>query len=404
MWEQVSQEAAQWSLLIGKLDDIAILSAVLSCSKFGTTPANTAANLTILPYSKPDVSLKAIVNGGRGIITELVAKWVAAAAISPSQLLETADDLDTSEAPNTEHHTFLHYFHMLRKHFPFSMNSGVLLGQLAWEYMCEWSKNMSNFNYFVSAMACLAAIEPAHTVIKHGLCCMIWNAHLKIPLEATKKLVNKAGRLPKEKVCQQEIGLPDVLLADFLEHCTVFLDHFAGCVRHAGLSLKFEELLQEGPVALASLAVQQNPANAELLHLHKQLNQVLFVITSLNVVHSKPVQVLFDGLANQSMFAEINRTLPYQLKPADVLLDRKRTEFLCIAIGSTMDLIREDLEQVFLDDHKLWMERIGDLAMVWNLDTNELKKYQVRPGSVGWDGGIGHALSKFSILSKFQSF
>lgn len=80
----------------------------------------------------------------------------------------------------------------------------------------------------------------------------------------------------------------------------------------------------------------------------------------------------------QSFFSEINRQLQYQLPKADLLLDKKRLEFLCQAITITMDLIREDFENVFLDDHKLWMERIDDLANVWNLDINELKKHQVR--------------------------
>lgn len=380
MWEQVSQEAAQWSLLIGKLDDIAILSAVLSCVKV-IESSDVTKSLTILSYSKPEVSLKAIVNGGKGIITELVAKWITASAVDPMQLLETnnADGEASDEVPaDVEMNSFFYYFHMLRKHFPFSLNSGVLLGQLSWEYMCAWSKNMSNFNYFHSALLCLAAIKPVDTALKHGLCCMIWNAHLKIPLEATKNLVNKAGKLASEKVCQQEIGLSDGSVADLLEHCTTFLDHFVRSIQPNRLSLKFEELLQDGPIPLASLAIQQNFANIQLLNLHKQLNQVLFIITSLNISYAKPIQTLFDGLSYQSFFAEINRQLPYQLPPADLLLDKKRTAFLCQVIGSTMDLIREDYEQVFLDDHKLWMERIGDLANVWNLDVNELKKHQVK--------------------------
>ena len=43
---------------------------------------------------------------------------------------------------------------------------------------------------------------------------MVWNAHLKLSLEATKKLINKAGRLPKEKLCQQDIGLSDSYVRD----------------------------------------------------------------------------------------------------------------------------------------------------------------------------------------------
>lgn len=331
-----------------------------------------------MSYSKPEVSLMAIVIGGKGIVTELVAKWVAASGIDPLLLLEKELGIENpTEASEVEASSFFHYFNMLRDHFPFSLNSGVLLGQLAWEYMCAWSKNMSNFGYFTSALACLAAIKTADHSIKHGLCCMIWNAHLKIPLEATKKLVNKSGKLPKEKSCIQEIGLSDNLVAEFLEHCMTFVDYFTQSVKHDKVNLRFEELLQEGPVPLSLLSIQQNYANTDLLSLHQQLNQALFIVASLNFSYSKPVQVLFDGMAYQSFFCEINRQLPYDLPKSDLLLQKKRLEFLCLAITTTMDLIREDYEQIFLDDHKLWMERIGDLANVWDLDVNELKKHQV---------------------------
>lgn len=377
MWEQVSQETAQWTLLIGKLDDIAILSAVLSCAKLSESDESDS-RLTVLSYARPEVSLMAIVSGGKGIVTELVAKWIAASGVDPSHLLDLDPNDDQENViDELKPNSFLFYLHMLREHFPFSLNCGVLLGQLAWEYMCAWSKNMSNFGYFKSAVLCLATIKTPDLAIKHGLCCMIWNAHLKIPLEATKKLVNKYGKLPKEKSCIQDIGLSDNLVAELLENCVLFLDHFKQSVKHNKLNLRFEELLQEGPIPLSFLAVQQNYANVELLNLHKQLNQVLFIIASLNIAYSKPIQVLFDGMSYQSFFHEINRQLQYQLPKSDLLLDKKRLEFLSQAITITMDLIREDYENVYLDDHKLWMERIGDLANVWDLDINELKKHQV---------------------------
>lgn len=393
MWEQVSQETAQWTLLIGKLDDIAILSAVLSCTK--TVQSNDPANsLALLPYSKPEVSLMAIVSGGKGIITELVAKWIAASRIDPKQLLESiANDDPSTPQSKFEPNSFMYYFEMLREHFPFSLNSGVLLGQLSWEYMYAWSKNMANFDYFTSALACLDTIIPSDLAIKHGVCCMIWNAHLKIPLEATKKLVNEVGKLPAENHCIQGIGMPDFLVPSLLEYSSTFLDYFDQSIDHNKLNLRYEELLQEGPVPLCCIAVQQNYANPVLINLHKQLNQVLFLITSLNIDFKRPIQTLFDAMSNKSFFAEINRQLPYQLPRTDMLLDKKRSQFLCQAITSTMDLIREDYQEVFLDDHKTWMERVGDLANVWDLDVNELKKHQVilifgyrccrRPSNIG---------------------
>ncbi|XP_055540151.1 rab3 GTPase-activating protein non-catalytic subunit isoform X2 [Wyeomyia smithii] len=414
-FEEVSQEACQWTLLIGKLDDVAVLGTILAeCLKC------SQAKYTGLNYQKPSVSLKEILKGGQGIVAEMVAKWVGASGIDPEKLvIEVPDEaveneqagvqepasserkerkrlqlikqnlLQTSEyggSSDTELDPILYNLSILRRHFPFSLDSGTLLCHLAWEYICDWSKNMANMNSLQAGLACLNAIPRLQYSMKHGLCCMIWNAHLKIPLEATKKLVNKVGRLPKEKLCLQDIGISDALVPQFLESCLRFFDHFSQSIDHDKLELRFEELLQQGPIPLTLLAIQQTPAHMALLKLHHELTTVLLILTSFNVKYQKPVQQFFDATANQSFFAEINRPLAYSLPKADLLLKRVRFEFLCKTITATMDLIREDLETVFYTDHIVWMERIEQLAEVWEISTTELQKHQiVELYAHGWD-------------------
>lgn len=369
-------------MLIDKLDDVAALGAILTNSR----PTQVDAALPILSYEIPDVSLRAIVSSGKGIVSELVAKWILSLGINPVILLETeasesrdaGNETDANdEVPGTENPSFLHYLNILRDHFPFSLQSGIVIIHMTWEYMCAWSKNMQQLDYFKAALSCLAAIKPADYAIKHGICCMIWNAHLKIPLEATRKLVNKTGRLPKEKLCLQDIGISDSLVPEMLEHCTKFLEHFNGSIDNEKMDLRYEELLQEGPVSLALLALQQTIAVVETVKLHIQLNHVLYMIAALNLKYAKPIQCVFDAMSNQTFFTEINRALPYTLPPPDLILQRKRMEFLCLAISSTIDLIRVDLECVFLNDHILWVDRIEALSNIWQLDNDQLKKHQV---------------------------
>jgi len=40
------------------------------------------------------------------------------------------------------------------------------------------------------------------------------------------KLMNKLGKLPKERLCMQDIGLSDIQVITFLQHCVTFLDIF----------------------------------------------------------------------------------------------------------------------------------------------------------------------------------
>ncbi|XP_065095056.1 rab3 GTPase-activating protein non-catalytic subunit isoform X2 [Ochlerotatus camptorhynchus] len=414
-FEEVSQEACQWTLLIGKLDDVSVLGAILAENLKCRHP-----KYPCLKYQKPDVSLKEILKGGQGIVAEIVAKWIGASGIDPEKLvIEVPEEaveneqagiqepaatvkkerkrlellkqnlIETSEyggSSDSELDPVLYNLNILRRHFPFSLDSGTLLSHLAWEYICDWSKNMPNIDCLSAGLACLKAIPRLQYSMKHGLCCMIWNAHLKIPLEATKKLVNKVGRLPKEKLCLQDIGISDAVVPQFLESCLEFFDQFSNSIDHDKLELRFEELLQDGPIPLTSLAIQQNSANMALLKLHHELTTVLLVLTSFNVKYQKPIQQFFDGMANQSFFAEINRQLAYSLPKADLLLKRVRFEFLCKTITATMDLIREDMENVFYTDHIAWMDRIEQLAEVWEISVTELKKHQiVELYAHGWD-------------------
>jgi hypothetical protein len=45
-------------------------------------------------------------------------------------------------------------------------------------------------------------------------------------METVTKLMNKLGKLPKERLCMQNIGLSDIQLTTFLQHCVTFLDIF----------------------------------------------------------------------------------------------------------------------------------------------------------------------------------
>uniref|UniRef100_A0A182VWH5 Rab3-GAP regulatory subunit N-terminal domain-containing protein n=1 Tax=Anopheles minimus TaxID=112268 RepID=A0A182VWH5_9DIPT len=429
-FEQVSQEACQWMLLIYKLEDVAILGKILVENIRCRNP-----RWPTLKYQKPIVSLKEILTGGKGIVSEMVAKWISSTGIDPPMLVievpEEATESDpkpvvgevspekepakssrrernrrlalmkanlllTSEyGPSEEDDEqeeldpVLYNLNILRLHFPFSLDSGQLLAQLAWEYIGAWSRNMANVACLQAGLSSLKAIPRLQYSIKHGLCCMIWNAHLKIPLEATKKLVNKVGRLPKEKLCLQDIGISDALVPQFLECCLEFFDQFAGSIDHDKLELRFEDLLQEGPVPLTTLATQQSSANMALLRLHQELTTVLLVLTSFHVRYAnKPIQQLFDGMANQAFFSEINRqqSTTNALPKADQLLRKTRLEFLCRTVTATMELIHEDLETVYYTDHNSWMDTIERLAGAWELEFGDIRKHQIiELYAYGWD-------------------
>lgn len=191
VWEQVSQEIAQWSLLIGKLDDIAALSSILSFKP--SLPSRGASmNVAILDYTIPDISLMRILSGGNGIVSELVAKWIASTGLSPSAFFCVAQGEEVTEnfVPNSS----VSYVELLRKHFPFSLRSGVLLCHLVQEYAFAWSKNVEKMEYLATSIEYLELFDKSDFALKHGICCIIWNSILRKYIQSSVKLVNNIGK------------------------------------------------------------------------------------------------------------------------------------------------------------------------------------------------------------------
>uniref|UniRef100_A0A336MRX7 CSON006231 protein n=1 Tax=Culicoides sonorensis TaxID=179676 RepID=A0A336MRX7_CULSO len=416
-FEEVSQEACQWTLLITRLDDIAVLGAIL-----GSPLKAKELYLPPLKNCSIEVSLKQVLSGGRGIITELVAKWLEGSGINPINLIEpevskeaesqetspsksnlektlsnqtlTCDDIkkssDAKKSSNRSQLEPLQFcIEILRDHFPFSLQSKSLLCQLSWDYHSYWSHRLPELHFMRAGIDCLKAFRTQDSSIKHGTCIMIWNAHLKITLKSAKTLIDKTGRLPKEKLCQQDVGMSDVLIPQFLELCIEFMEEFIKSGKNCEKTeLKFEELLIDATdkYPLTLLALEQGQANTELLHLHVQLLRVLYIIAFFNIKYPKPIQTLFNGMTNMAFFSDIKKPLNFAIPQPDLILKKSRMEFLCKIVTATMDLIREDQKEIYLLDHEKWMEQIFTLAEIWELSRVEIRRHQiVELYAHGWD-------------------
>lgn len=198
MWEQVSQEIAQWSLLIGKLDDIAALSSILSFPPHRSSAASN--DVAALEYTIPDISLMTIFSGGNGIVSELVAKWIASTGVKPSVLfatpIEGAQEGEEEEELTEEYtpNSAVSYLDLLRKHFPFSLRPGALLCHLAMEYANAWGNNTQKFEYLSTSVEYLSLFEKSDFALKHGIACIIWNNVLRKYIQMSVKLINSVGR------------------------------------------------------------------------------------------------------------------------------------------------------------------------------------------------------------------
>ncbi|XP_002069254.2 rab3 GTPase-activating protein regulatory subunit [Drosophila willistoni] len=405
-WERISHDEAQWGLLTGKLEDVAVLGAILS--KPLTCRETYGPEMS---YDVPDCSLKSIISSGKGIVTELTAKWLISAQLHPNKIIEitppeneideednkpdkgklstqaateeieqevTDVDLDKRINPAKESvEPVLERLSLLRAHFPFSLESGPLLSLMSWQYMVHWSKNLSSLDYMRAALQCFKEFRIPDFALKHGICCMLWNATLKYPLQAAGKLIQKVGRLPVDKMCQQDLEMSAGKVPEFLELTLEFLDHFSASLEHDKRDIRFEQSLSEGALPLQFLALQQHHAMPQLLQLHTQLCRVLHFIAYFQMRVPKPLTLVFDAVSNKAFQADINKELPYQLPPPDLVLQQQRTEFLCRVVASTMDLIRQDLHQLYILDHVYYIGKVCELADSWSLDKSPILRRQI---------------------------
>lgn len=363
-FEQVTQEECQWTLLTEKLNDVAVLSIFVS--QFGAQKKEM-----------PSISLKKVLNEGKGIISELVASWLINNVINIDLVFKTTED----EGLETQDKNVIKKLEILRQHFPYSCNGAVILCYCIWENIAKWSKNLSEIQHLKAGVNYLSLFPEKYYQLKHGLCLLLWNANIKIPLKAIQKLINKAGSLPKEKLCLQSTMIPDFLIAQFLEQTIIFLDHFRDSSKYNCVEFKCEEILKQGSSAsslsLCERILQQPRGNLPLLNLHYEMVKVLELIAFLNIKYTKPMQSLFDDVSNEGFFIDINKQLIYTIQKADEIRMNTRSFFLKKAVSMTIDLIIECQQSTYFDDHLRWIEKIMKVAEIWEIDVSLLERHHV---------------------------
>ncbi|OXU28898.1 hypothetical protein TSAR_008176 [Trichomalopsis sarcophagae] len=419
-WENVSKDTCQFSLLIGNLEDIAVLDAIVSNPSF----LDDTTTFYTLPYEGTNISLWKVVSKGKGSVSEIVAKWLSSAGVDPTRLIDTTDiefdqlqlsidslklagSLDEAKAvellqqdskallsvsveigseaktEQTALANVLDKISLLKRHFPYSLTSSVLLANLSWEFVMFWNRDITKLEALEAALSVLRQIPMKR--IRHGVCCLLWSVHLKKRMESAGKLINKTGKLPKERLCMQDVGLTDTQVTVFLQHCVTFLDIFldAEVLEEENCSfLRSEELWEGhsgGPQPFALLAISQTPAWYDLLLLHLQLANVLHMIAHFNLKVPKPISNLFDSVAHQYFFQDISaETMVPWYK--DDKRDHFRVEFLCRVIKASMESIHQETTEVdsFSSSQAiLWMSKCQNLAMIWKINNDELRIYQV---------------------------
>ncbi|KAJ8913603.1 hypothetical protein NQ315_013425 [Exocentrus adspersus] len=391
--EVLSRESIQWSLLIGKLEDISLLNIILT-----SKPIVKDCLLPKLQHEKTDVSLKYILSKGKGSVSELVAQWLTLSGINPQKIVlndayfKSKSNTDTDIKPeennicqniqeeSIENEPVLSQLNLLRKQFPYSLEASSILANMAWEYALAWRKDINDLAILEAAITCMKCIE--NIQIKQGLYQLLWNAHLKIVNESASKLINKVGKLPKERLCRQDTGLSDYQISLFLRICTDFLDSFIDVAQLSYSAPKvvfqFENIWENGGQPLVRLAAEQRDVNYDLLHLHYQLSLVLQMITTFSIKHTKPINNLFEASLVNLFFTDMQSRIGINWNKSDLKINKSRTQFLCKIISASLETVTiTEGGSIYSIEHVTWTSKCMTLARFWNLDLDILRRCQI---------------------------
>nr|XP_018910161.1 PREDICTED: rab3 GTPase-activating protein non-catalytic subunit [Bemisia tabaci] len=422
-WENVSADGCEWSQMIDDLTEVAALCTTLC--KVSIRSFSSECSVAHLPYENPSINLNSLLSEGKGFICELVAKWLGANAIHPDFIIDKNDiefHLNNVESPKAnakrkrdssppkkslmspilegsyvevdesreakpvnQHEAYiLESLIQLKKHFPYILSSSNILANLAWEYILAWQRSLETMELFSSAVQCLR-LTPSLD-LKQGLCSLIWTTHLQQRFELAVRLIHKVGKVPKERLCMQDVGFSDEKMTTFLSICSQFIDVFVEAAAVAGISPKSNRHKQKlyKQIMLCRLASEQAEPNFDLLCIIRQCVEAFLILATFNLKTTKPLQALFDSNSQAAMFSDITKQPQLQIsrQGMDVKLIESRVKFLKRAVSSAVQLIEKtvnqnneiDLNTVATID---WISKIMSLVSDWAISPDIIRMHYV---------------------------
>lgn len=404
-WVSVSQENARWSILIGKLEDISILSIIL----YFSVPFQIKT-LSKVPFSDLNINLRYVYSKGTGCVTELISKWLCSMGVLPEAIIanelqdklpSTNDDQqDDSDYVFYENHkvylvenkVLFYWFSLLRKQFPHSTSADNIIANMGWEYAVAWQKKSTNTELLRSLTHCLKAIKD--TRLGLGLCIMIWTTYIGRPFEVVCRLLSKNGRIPRDRTpCLQEIGLPEYILLKFLERTAEYMGHFNN---RASLPMDtkiteflYEDIWDRSTPCLVEVAQLTNIVNKDILSLSYQFSLSLLLQNKLQIKQSKHLNALYDvdlDYVFESIAVAETDSRKYNAVASENKLKSVRMKFLNKVIMASLELISLEVNEdpTALTNRKFnnrecqnIIDNVHILGSLWNVENDFLIRQKV---------------------------
>ncbi|XP_064085104.1 rab3 GTPase-activating protein non-catalytic subunit-like [Macrobrachium nipponense] len=395
-WEGLSMEMVEWNLVINQLESLLPLHLLLS-----HFPPNGPDR-----QPKLDVSVKALLEKGRGFVGELIANWFIGSGLpldTVERLLRKQDKLrerrsvedqepdvpcqeekDASDkvekAEPTEDDDNMEIMRLLIRvgeKFPHSVAADTVLTNMAWELAAAWHKAADDTNLISRSVAHIARIKNSH--IRHGVALMIWETWVCQCIQSASSLMDKVGRLPKDRLCRRDLGIGEHSMSSLFQIVLLLLEQ----VMEANVVCEVEKPLvmspdrfwlgMEGSPSLVELTVMQKMSCYDLVYQHYQLVMVLFLVTHHNLKSVRPLSYV-DGKGRSVLFKPLTTswTIGGYTEGA---VAKSRLGLLCRVITAAVSSLPDDGNQK--QDNPTTIHQVLDLGRAWGVSLDVLHRHYI---------------------------
>ncbi|XP_061824487.1 rab3 GTPase-activating protein non-catalytic subunit [Nerophis lumbriciformis] len=345
-WEAVSLELEHWLVCVRQLEDVVVLQTLLLLLPTVGSAGAAAAQC----------SVKMLMEGGTGGVTDNVSKWVFRHNLAPKQLkaiLHKGEDnndkteegagesVKEGETSQNVADRISELLLAVCKRFPHSLSANLLFAHCCWEYVVQWNKDPEEGEHLCQAVEHLKLVSSPH--IQLGICTMMWSTFIVKRFSAAAFLVEKVGKAPKDRLCRRDVGMGDKALTSFLGCCVqllqILMEVDSAVAEVPAPELSVEEMWcgAEGPASIADLALEQKGVHYPLVQHHCLLASLLHSAMTFSL-KVKPLS-LFDSKGKNAFFRDLTTI---QLMPSGVMdpsLVLLRQEFLLRVLTSWVQSI-----------------------------------------------------------------
>uniref|UniRef100_A0A8C4V4C0 RAB3 GTPase activating non-catalytic protein subunit 2 n=1 Tax=Falco tinnunculus TaxID=100819 RepID=A0A8C4V4C0_FALTI len=351
-WEALSLDTEYWKLLLKQLEDCLILQTLLHSKVSRRT--KRVSSLQTEPLGR--LSVKKLLEAGKGGIADTVAKWVFKQGFNVLVLLQLA-----------------------YQQFPCSLEVDVLHAHCCWEYVVQWNKDPEEACFLIRSIDHLRCIVNAH--VQHGIALMMWNTFIVKRLSSATYLMEKVSA---------DVGMGDTAMTAFLGCCSDLLqtlleaDVSSDEMQAPVLDTEDAWVSVEGPVSIVELALEQKRIHYPLAEHQFVLCTILYAIMRFSLKSVKPLS-LFDSKGKNAFFKDLTsiQLLPSGDMDPNVL--SLRQHFLVKVVSAVVQTLCSSQkakevseEELFpFEKGKNWPTLAVDLAQYLQVSEDVVKRHYV---------------------------